>query len=376
MWRSLFFILLILKSVKSEYQAYSVALGQTKPTIATNPDLSVLTESDFPCFSIKDNIACPGYDFYIPQSGYYGYDKKASSDFSTYVNIELANDSGYIMATCPGVTHDVSKIAYRYSVYCGRMMYAQVRWCKQNPENYRRNASLMLCRRTCLEYAQSIVDYGQSVCGDSTVAQKISSNIIDKWCNLFSDEEGCIEGITTEVENCGYTSASRSSEAYTFNPNNACWKQPEKVEEIKEKATKEENTEVKMGTIKWKVLYPVIIMILVGMVTYFCYKKQEEAYLTGYTNIVDTEQDYEIIPSDVKPSRDYIDPNELEFPENTLPRNSSYKVSTLTRTNRLNEDRSSVLYMIAIYNYHARMDDELELKAGDRIRVEHQYNDG
>jgi len=61
----------------------------------------------------------------------------------------------------------------------------------------------MLCKRTCLEYAQSIVDYGQSVCGDSTMAQKISNNIIEKWCSVFTDEEGCIEGITSEVKNCG-----------------------------------------------------------------------------------------------------------------------------------------------------------------------------
>jgi len=119
---------LIVKGVLSEYQPFSVALGKTQPTIGINPDLSVLTDKDFPCFSIKDNLACPGYDFYIPQSGYYGYSKKDSSDFTTYVNTELANDSGYIMATCPGATHDISKIAYRYSVYCGRMMYAQGKW--------------------------------------------------------------------------------------------------------------------------------------------------------------------------------------------------------------------------------------------------------
>jgi len=54
-----------------------------------------------------------------------------------------------------------------------------------------------------MEYAQSIIDYGTTICGDNTQAQKIAKNVIDKWCNLFTDDDGCIEGIESEVKNCG-----------------------------------------------------------------------------------------------------------------------------------------------------------------------------
>jgi len=123
MWRILSIALLIIKYVLGEYQPYSVALG-TKPTIQRIPDLSILTEADYKCFSTEENLACTGYSFYLPISGYYGYSK---SDFATYVNTEITNDTGYVKAICPNanIKHDVSKIAYRYSVYCGRIMYAQ-----------------------------------------------------------------------------------------------------------------------------------------------------------------------------------------------------------------------------------------------------------
>jgi len=69
----------------------------------------------------------------------------------------------------------------------------------------RSNPQLSLCKSTCLEYANSIVDYSRNICknSDDTVALEISKNIIEQWCNLFSDEEGCIKGTKTEVENCG-----------------------------------------------------------------------------------------------------------------------------------------------------------------------------
>jgi len=376
MWRIVSITLLIIKYVLGEYQPYSVALG-TKPTVQRIPDLSILTEADYKCFSTEKNLACTGYNFYLPISGYYGYSK---SDFATYVNTEITNDTGYIKATCPNanVKHDITKIAYRYSVYCGRLMYSQVRWCKENDDFYKNNPQLLLCKRTCMEYAQSIIDYGTTVCGDNTQAQKIAKNIVDKWCSLFTDDDGCIEGIESETKNCGYSSASLSKEAYTFNPSNSCWGQPDKIEEVNQKASEEESQEIKMGAIKWKVIYPIILMVIITAITFFFYQKQKKLYLTGYSNLKDPEPEYEIIPSEAKPSRDYVLPEDLEAPvaAANLPRKSSFAVRTLQRAATTKSNKSNVLYMIAIYNYHAKMDDELELKAGDRIRVEHKYNDG
>lgn len=69
----------------------------------------------------------------------------------------------------------------------------------------RSNPQLFLCKKTCLDFANSIVDYSQNVCGntDNSVAEKIKNNIIKNWCNLFTDDQGCIEGTKYEVENCG-----------------------------------------------------------------------------------------------------------------------------------------------------------------------------
>ena len=133
-----------------------------------------------------------------------------------------------------------------------------------------------------------------------------------------------------------------------------------------------------MGAIKWKVIYPIIIMVIITVITFFFYQRQRKLYLTGYSNLKEPEPEYEIIPSEAKPSRDYVSPEDLEAPAAAaaLPRKSSFAVRTLQRAATTKSNKSNVLYMIAIYNYHAKMEDELDLKAGDRIRVEHKYNDG
>jgi len=375
MWRFLSILLLIIKYVVCEYQAYSVQLGAVTPTVQAVPDLSVLTDQDYPCFSIEENLPCKGYgQFYLPRTGNYGYGT-SPSQFNDFVNIEVANGNGHIYATCPDKEHDPTKIAYRYSVYCGRVMYAQVRWCKQNDGPYRQNSSLLLCKKTCMDYAKSIVDYGEKTCGDKTKAEVISKNIIDKWCSLFTDDEGCIQGVKSEVENCGYSSASLSEQAVEFNPSNSCWAQPDKIEEVKQKASQEISNEKKMGAIRWKVVYPLGSMAIVTILTIIFWIRQKKLYANGYSSLPETEPEYEIIPSEAKPSRDYIHPEDLEPPAPALPRKSSFAVNTLQRTKSTNT-KSNILYMVAIYNYHAKMDDELELKAGDRIRVEHKYNDG
>ena len=57
-----------------------------------------------------------------------------------------------------------------------------------------------------------MADYGQNVCGntDNAIGEKIKENIINKWCNIFTDEEGCLKGTEKEIENCG---------KYTFKKN-------------------------------------------------------------------------------------------------------------------------------------------------------------
>jgi len=69
----------------------------------------------------------------------------------------------------------------------------------------RANPQKSLCRSTCVEYANSFVDYGLSVCNnqDNSVAEEIRDNIIEKWCNIFTDDEGCIKGTTRETNQCG-----------------------------------------------------------------------------------------------------------------------------------------------------------------------------
>jgi len=382
-WKIICICLLLLKTVYSEYKPASVVLTDTAPTVEKVPNLDEITVDHYKCFSIGNsgNKACDGYKLYLPMSGYYGYSDSAS-DFSSYINSEVSNDSGYIIALCPNMKHDTSKIAYKYSVYCGRMMYSQARWCKENDQNMRSNPQLFLCKRTCIDFANSIVDYSKNICGntDNTLAEKIKNNIIERWCNLFTDDKGCIEGTKYEVDHCGYSSASISEEAQQFNPSNSCWKIEGKAEEIKSQAKEEVNKVVKMGTIKWKISYPIGVMILIAIGTFIFWKRQNEIYKIGYIPEDKNEEDYEIIPSNVGPSRDYIDENflanEIEIPESTLQRKSSFAVSTFSRTSRATSTKSNVIHMIALYNYHAKMEDELELKAGDRIRVEHKYDDG
>ena len=112
-------------AVKTNYQQYkAVPLSGPSPTINKSiPDLSEATNY-YDCFSIKDSKACDGMDVYIPDTGVY-YSK--ASSFDTYVNGEVNNDSGIIMALCPNsnIKHDLKRIAYRYSMFCGRFIYAQ-----------------------------------------------------------------------------------------------------------------------------------------------------------------------------------------------------------------------------------------------------------
>jgi len=391
MWK-LYCLLLILvnKSIQEKsFAPYSVPKSGATPAINKLPDLTEAS-TYYACKSIKGTKACPGYDYYIPTTGYYIYSDV--SEFDSYVNKEVNNDSGLVIALCPdaNIQHDLAKLPYRYSLYCGRYMYAQARWCKENPQEMRANPQLSLCKSSCIEYAKSIVDYGVTVCKntDNSVAEKARDNIIKNWCNLFTDDSGCIKGTTKESEQCGFNSASLAfNEAPSFNPHNSCWftEDPNannsNLDALKKKASEEENQQNKMGGIKWKISYPVVVMVIVGGVTYFFWRKQNEVYKLGYIPASNSQDDYEIIPSSAEPSREYLDAdfikNELEIPQNTLQRNSSFAVRTLSRKEapKVNTN-NSIKYMIAIYNYHAKLDDELELKAGDRIRVEHQYDDG
>jgi len=357
--------------------------GQT-PTVIKVPDLSFLDDPYYTCFNMKDSKACAGFSYYIPNSGYYGSldnsktEAECVSDFDLYVNSDINENSAYIIALCPeaDIRHNTQHIAFRNSVYCGRLMYSQARWCRENSTHMRSNPQLSLCKSTCLEYANSIVDYSRNICknSDDTVALEISKNIIEQWCNLFSDEEGCIKGTKTEVENCGYISSSIAKEARVFNPQNSCWKSQEKVEQIEKNAEKEESKEVKMGTLKWKILYPILVMVIVSAATFYFWRKQNTLYESGLIRIPDEPKE-KILPSKAKPSRDYVDENYirsvLEQPESTLPRKASIRVP-------LNREKSkkNVVYMVALYNYKPNKDDELELRTGDRICVEHQYNDG
>jgi hypothetical protein len=318
---------------------------------------------------------------YLPDTGVYF---TSPEKFDAYVNGEINNDSGILQALCPqaNIKHDLQKIAYRYSMFCGRMLYSQARWCPQNSEEVRANPKLSLCKSTCIEYAKSIADYGQTVCGnvDNTVGEQIKENIINKWCSLFTDDPGCNPGTKKESSQCGYNSAKYGVDAQTFNPHNSCWDkgEPEVIEQLKEIATEEQNKEVKMGKIKWKILYPIGTLIIVGIITVYFWFKQNKKYQLGYIPSNTKMNDYEFIPSNAKPSREYVDDDfidkfELEIPKATLNRSGSLSVKKLSRIQTQQKEKK---YMIAIYNYHPQKEDELELRSGDRIRVEHEYEDG
>ncbi|KAL6621666.1 hypothetical protein LY90DRAFT_519425 [Neocallimastix californiae] len=360
------------------------------PTVQKIPDLSFLDDPYYSCFNMHESSVCEGYDFYIPNNGYYGDQFGTESDssyipnFDKYTNEDINENSSYLLALCPdaNIKHNTQYVAYRNSVYCGRIMYSQARWCRENDDNMRANPQLSLCKSTCIEYANSIVDYSQNICKntDNSVAEQIKKNVIEQWCNIFSDEAGCIKGVKTEIKNCGFLSATISKEAQSFNPNNSCWKIEGKMEEIQSQAKEESEKEIKMGAIHWKIVYPIGVIIIVSAITAFFWMKQNKIYQRGYIE-PKSQSEYQIIPSNVEPSRDYVDEDYiktiLESPHATLTRNSSFAVRNRDNIRSSGKkDNVNVVYMIALYNYHPKMEDELELTAGDRVRVEHQYNDG
>jgi len=152
------------------------------------------------------------------------------------------------------------------------------------------------------------------------------------------------------------------------------------MEEIQSQAKEESEKEIKMGAIHWKIVYPIGVIIIVSAITAFFWMKQNKIYQRGYIE-PKSQSEYQIIPSNVEPSRDYVDEDYiktiLESPHATLTRNSSFAVRNRDNIRSSGKkDNVNVVYMIALYNYHPKMEDELELTAGDRVRVEHQYNDG
>jgi hypothetical protein len=262
-------------------------------------------------------------------------------------------------------------------------MYSQARWCRENDDNMRANPQLSLCKSTCIEYANSIVDYSQNICKNTNnnIAEQIKKNIIEQWCNIFSDEQGCIKGVKDEIKNCGFLSASISKEAQSFNPNNSCWKIEGKMEEIQNQAMEESNKEIKMGAIRWKIIYPISAIIIVTIITAYFWMKQNKIYKIGYIEPPEDSLIYNVMPSHAMPSRDYVNESFiksiLESPQTTLKRNSSFSIRNQDNVRSSgNNNKKNVVFMIALYNYHPKMEDELELMAGDRVRVEHRYNDG
>ncbi|OUM70043.1 hypothetical protein PIROE2DRAFT_1993, partial [Piromyces sp. E2] len=374
------------------YKYYSVPTDAPAPTVNTaSPDLSIAKEYNL-CNSIEGSTACDGYNYYIPQTGHFISVGGSVSEFDKYVNSEVNNDSGILFALCPNanIQHDVSKIAFRYSVYCGRYMYAQARWCEENNYDMRANPQKSLCRSTCVEFANSYVDYGLSVCKnqDNSKAEEIRDNIIEKWCNLFTDDEGCIKGTTRETELCGYNSAEYAlNEAPQNNPSNKCWAKKDewnqKREVLQVKASEEKK--VKMGNIKWKVIYPYAVILIVGVLTYFFWLNQNKKYKNEVISYKPSkEEKYEISPSKVGPSRDYIDnslirqydedyiKNVLEqLPPTLPPRVSSteYETNRSSDKNIYLDDDDEDKYHYTLFEFKPENDDEIELKVGDRLEI-------
>jgi hypothetical protein len=109
--------------------------------------------------------------------------------------------------------------------------------------------------------------------------------------------------------------------------------------------------------------------------------KQNKIYKIGYIEPPEDSLIYNVMPSHAMPSRDYVNESFiksiLESPQTTLKRNSSFSIRNQDNVRSSgNNNKKNVVFMIALYNYHPKMEDELELMAGDRVRVEHRYNDG
>jgi len=125
--KSVFLCLIFLSKVFAEdYQKpFALSTNASPPTPNTGiPDLTTPMEF-YKCFSIKDSRACGGMDdYHLPETGVFYGDV---TSFDKYVNSEVNNDSGILKALCPNanIQHDLKKIAYRYSVFCGRYLYAQ-----------------------------------------------------------------------------------------------------------------------------------------------------------------------------------------------------------------------------------------------------------
>jgi len=136
-----------------------------------------------------------------------------------------------------------------------------------------------------------------------------------------------------------------------------------------------------MGSIKWKIIYPISLVIIICILTIIFWNNQNKKYRIGFLTNNSTVSEYEFIPSNAKPSREYVDEDfikkfELELPKTSVSRSSSLAVKEYNKTIRSSEPNDSSIYMIAIYNYHPRREDEIELRCGDRIRIEHEYEDG
>jgi len=141
-----------------------------------------------------------------------------------------------------------------------------------------------------------------------------------------------------------------------------------------------------MGSIKWKVLYPYAVVIICGIITYVFWSKQNKEYKKGIINESKKEEDYEIIPSNAKPSRDYIDKELIsqyneeyiktvldELPPTVPPRVSSsyYETDRSADENILNDNE----YLSVLFNYIPQRDDEIELKSGDRVTIKKKLDD-
>jgi len=183
----------------------------------------------------------------------------------------------------------------------------------------------------------------------------------------------------------GYDSATYALDAQKFNPHNSCWgtdgNDENMINKLKEEAVQEQKEQKKMGGIKWQVAYPLGSVGVVAVLTMFFWVKQNKKFNRGYIEKSNTKNDYEIIPSLAEPSREYVNDDfikkfELEIPKATLARSGSLSVKKLSRVQSQVQKPDGKKYMVAIYNYHPQRDDELELRSGDRIRVEHEYEDG
>lgn len=351
------------------------------------------------CFKIEKTDLCPGFESLYASKVEY----TDSNEFDSVLKDKIKNVETILLNACPNSV--LNKVSYATSYNCNIVISEKLNRCIENT-----NIPKLLCKSTCQKYLEGLIqNNNQYNCQDTYIGG------VQLTCDSLP-ETNCISGNPEEISFSGYKKSvycemDPTKEVCTGNFNSTTIGNDGSVTNSSPTTIDEdlelENSDSSSGGGLTTFIIIILIVAVVGVLGLIIYNKkhQKKMMLKNKSNediMMDSMDQGQSNQNFILAMNENImdrNQNMLSNTSTTLPTalpllslNSKEDSSTsnkiraesisLFQGSTIAPDSPSLpvalenVYMTVVYQYNATLDDELTLHKNDRIKVEHEYDDG